>query len=401
LALASSANDGKSHTTRHGVHLSLFDSFILAGFESACHINKAGRRLNMLQLTQHDRQVSNDYRLLKSFDIRTVRDGTCWPLIDRAGIFDFSSLAPIIEAANEHYMQVIWTVFHYGYPDDLDIFSPTFVDRFARYCSALAHYIHDHTDHIPFYTPINEISFLAWAAGDVGYIHPFGDGKGLELKRQLVRAAIAGIEAIWNVNPQARIVYVEPVIHVVHPRDHPELIEKAAAQRASQFEAWDMMTGKIEPGLGGQPKYLDIMGLNYYHSNQWEYPGHQRLRWDDDPRDERWVPLHQLMAEVYERYRRPLFIGETSHFGVGRGLWLREIYEEARTAIKNGVPLEGITIYPIIDRPDWDNLDHWHNSGVWDLIPDEQGVLQRVLDEEYAAVLREIQQECSDPGDQE
>jgi hypothetical protein len=377
--------------------LSLFDSFFLAGFESACHINRAGVRLNLLQLTQHDRQVFSDYELLRDFNIRTVRDGTCWPLIERAGSFDFSSLVPMIEAAKQHEIQVIWNVFHYGSPDDLDIFAPAFVDRFARYCSALARFIDNHIEGVPFYTPINEISFLAWAAGDVGYIHPFGVERGTELKRQLIRAAIAGIEAIWQVNPQARIVQVEPVIHVMPPRDRPDLVERAAAQRAGQFEAWDMMIGQVEPGLGGQPKYLDIMGLNYYHSNQWEHPD-VRLRWEQNPRDDRWVPLHHLLAEVYNRYQRPLFIGETSHFGEGRGIWLREIYDEVSTAIRNGVPLEGITIYPIIDRPDWDDLDHWHHSGLWDLVPDDQGVLQRVLYEDYATVLREILQDTAIPA---
>ena len=372
--------------------MSLFDSFFLAGFESACHINRAGVRLNMLQFTQHDRQVFQDYEMLRRFNIRTVRDGTCWPLIERSGTFDFSSLLPMVEAANQYEMQVIWNVFHYGYPDDLDIFSPAFVNRFARYCTALARFLREHTDRIPFFTPINEISFLAWAAGDVGYIHPFGVGRGFELKRQLIRAAIAGIEAIWQVDPRSRIVQVEPVIHVVAPRNRPDLLERAAAQRAGQFQAWDMMIGQVEPRLGGQPKYLDIMGLNYYHSNQWEHPD-IRLRWEDDPRDDRWLPLHHLIAEVYERYKRPLFLAETSHFGVGRGPWLREVVDEVRRAILNGVPMEGITIYPIIDRPDWDNLEHWHNSGLWDLVPDQDGVLQRILNEEYAAVLQEILQE--------
>ena len=178
--------------------MSLFKSFFLAGFESACHINRAGARLNMLQLTQHDRQVFGDYELLRSFNIHTVRDGTCWPLIERAGRFDFSSLVPMLEAASMHDIQVIWNVLHYGWPDDVDVFAASFVDRFARYCTALARFIHDHTDRIPFYTPINEISFLAWAAGDVGYIHPFGTERGVELKRQLIRAAIAGIEAVWQ-----------------------------------------------------------------------------------------------------------------------------------------------------------------------------------------------------------
>ena len=376
--------------------MSLFDSFFLAGFESACHINRTGVRLNMLQFTQHDRQVVSDYELVRDFNIRTVRDGTCWPLIERAGSFDFSSLVPMIEAAKGHEIQVIWNVFHYGYPDDLDIFAPAFVDRFARYCNALARVIDNHIERVPFYTPINEISFLAWAAGDVGYIHPFGTERGTELKRQLIRAAIAGIEAIWDVNPQARIVQVEPVIHVMAPRNRPDLAERAAAQRAGQFEAWDMITGQIHPDLGGQPKYLDIMGLNYYHANQWEHPD-VRLPWEANPRDDRWVPLHQLLDEVYNRYRRPLFLGETSHFGVGRGAWLREVVDEVRQAILNGVPVEGITIYPIIDRPDWDDLEHWHNSGLWDLVPDEQGVLQRILNEEYAAVFREILQEDSIP----
>jgi beta-glucosidase/6-phospho-beta-glucosidase/beta-galactosidase len=376
--------------------LSLFDSFFLAGFESACHINRAGQRVNMLQFTQHDCLVSNDYELLRNFNIRTVRDGTCWPLIERAGGFDFSSLVPMLDAAKQHDIQIIWTLFHYGYPDDLDIFSPAFVNRFARYCTALARFIHDHTDRVPFYTPINEISFLAWAAGDVGYIHPFGIGQGVELKRQLIRAAIAGTEAIWHVNPQARLVQVEPVIHVMAPRDRPDLVERAAAQRAGQFEAWDMITGQMDPDLGGHPKYLDIMGLNYYHSNQWEHPD-LRLRWEEDPRDDRWIPLHLLLEEVYTRYRRSLFIGETSHFGAGRGPWLREVVDEVRRAIIKGVPMEGITIYPIIDRPDWDDISHWHNSGLWDLVPDEKGVLQRVLNEEYAEVFREILQEESIP----
>lgn len=372
--------------------MSLFDSFFIAGFESACHINRAGQRLNMLALTQHDIHASADYALLREFKIRTVRDGTCWPLIERGGTFEFSSLVPILEAAKQNAIQVIWNVFHYGYPDDLDIFSPAFIDRFEQYCRALAQFIHDNTDRVPFYTPINEISFLAWAAGDVGYIHPLGVGRGNELKRQLIRAAIAGIESIWSVDSRARIVQVEPVIHVVAPRDRPDLAEKAAAQRAGQFEAWDMMIGEREPELGGDPKYLDIMGLNYYHANQWEHPD-VRLRWEDDPRDDRWVPLHQLIAEMYQRYGRPIFLGETSHFGAGRGKWIRETFEEVKIAMRHGVPMEGITIYPIIDRPDWDDLEHWHNSGLWDLVRDESGNLQRVLKEDYAAALRQIQQD--------
>ena len=50
---------------------SLFRSFWMAGFESACHINRAGVRLDMLRDTQHDRFVAEDYVRLRSMRICT------------------------------------------------------------------------------------------------------------------------------------------------------------------------------------------------------------------------------------------------------------------------------------------------------------------------------------------
>jgi hypothetical protein len=372
----------------------LFRSFWLAGFESACQITRAGRRLDMIAVTQHDRQAAGDYARLRELGIRAARDGIRWPLIERGGCYDFASLTPMAQAACEHGVQMIWNICHYGWPDDLDIFAPAFVDRFARFCRAVARFMADQSDEVPFYTPINEISFLSWAAGSQGYIYPCARDRGFELKSQLIRAAIAGCEAIWDVDPRARFVHVDPLIHVVAPRGRPDLAEAAAGQRAGQFEAWDMLAGYAHPELGGAPRYLDIMGLNFYHANQWEHPGdnaNARLRWEDSPRDERWVPLHKLLAEVYERYRRPLFLSETSHFGVGRGPWIAEVAVEVGHALTAGVPIEGICIYPILDRPDWDELDHWHNSGLWDLVPGPGGELRRVLNPEYAAELRRAQ----------
>jgi hypothetical protein len=132
------------------------------------------------------------------------------------------------------------------------------------------------------------------------------------------------------------------------------------------------------------------MGTNYYHSNQWEYPD-VRLRWEDTPRDARWKPLYLMLADIYDRYRRPLFIGETSHFGVGRADWIREIAAELWNAHGAGIPLEGVCLFPIIDRMDWSDPNHWHNSGLWDLKRREDGTLQRVLNEEYAEELRRSQ----------
>lgn len=43
-------------------------------------------------------------------------------------------------------------------------------------------------------TPVNEMSYLAWAGGDVRCLLPFCAARGVELKAQLVRATIEAIE---------------------------------------------------------------------------------------------------------------------------------------------------------------------------------------------------------------
>jgi hypothetical protein len=368
----------------------------MGGFEGACHINRFGTRLDLIAATQHDVQAAADYRLVRAVGMATVRDGVRWPSVEHGGSYDFSSFIPMLQAALAEEVQVIWTLCHYGWPDDLDVFSAAWVDRFARYCGAVARIVADHTDQVPLYSPINEISFLCWAAGDVGgFIHPHARERGNELKRQLVRGAAAGIEAIWNVDRRARIVHVDPVIKVFPRRDRPDLVAEALQYDQSQFEAWDMLSGRTEPQLGGRPEYLDVMGLNFYHSNQWEHGG-DRLRWEDEPRDDRWVPLHQLLAGLYQRYQRPICLGETSHFGSGRARWVREIGKEIAAALRAGVPVEGVCLYPVIDRPDWEDANHWHNSGLFDLLHQPDGTLRRVLNEEYAGALCEAQATITD-----
>jgi beta-glucosidase/6-phospho-beta-glucosidase/beta-galactosidase len=368
----------------------LFRSFWLAGFESACHINRDGARLDLVCATQHDRELEADYARVRELGFRTVRESVRWHLVDRGRRLDFSTVRPMLEAARREGVQILWTLCHYGWPDDVDLLSAGFIERFARYCGAMARLVSETGDEVPFYTPINEISFFAWAAGEVGYMHPFLRGRGAELKRQLVRAAIAGMEAVLQVEPRARFIHVDPLIHVVTPTGHPELARAAADQRASQFDTWDMLAGGLHPEVGGRPGYLDVIGVNFYHANEWEYPD-RRLRWEDRPRDPRWIPLRLLLAEVHTRYGRPMLISETSHFGAGRGRWLREVAEEANAARAAGVPLEGLCLYPVIDRPDWDDPMHWHNSGLWDLRPADDGRLERVPCPEYLAVLREAQ----------
>lgn len=378
----------------------LFRSFWMGGFESATHITHIDaerQRVDMIAGVQHDLQAEDDYKLLKTVHMHAARDAVRWHLIDRGGSqYDWSSFAPMFEAARRQRIQIIWDVCHYGWPDGVDVFSPEFIRRFARFSGALARYIHERTDEVPFFSPVNEINFLAWGAAR--FIHPFAPGRDGELKRVFARAAIACVEAIRDVDPRARFVFPEPAIHAMAPRDKPEVASVARQHHESQFEAWDMIAGFRDSDLGGKPEYLDIMGANFYHDNQWEVEGKGHLSWFQEPRDDRWEPLHRLLGAIYRRYRKPLFIAETSHFGEGRGAWIEEIGAEVIAAHRAGTPVEGICLYPIIDRYDWHNSNHWHNSGLWDYHHSADGKLVRILNQDYASALHRTQQRLLSAG---
>ena len=346
----------------------LFESFFLGGFECSTHRLATGKRLDEIAATQHDRFAREDYLRLPQIGIRTAREGLRWHLIERSpGVYDFSSVLPMLRAAQQNGIQTIWDLFHYGWPDWLDLFASRFVDKFARFAREFARLWSNETDDILFVSPINEISFFAWGAGEVGYLNPFFKGRGDELKNHLVRATIAACEALWEIDSRTRITQIDPMINVLalDPSD-AKLAKAAEDYRLSQFEAWDMVSARIRPELGGAEKYLDVIGGNYYVHNQWILggsfiePGHPRYR-----------PLRNIISEVYERYGRPFFIAETGIEDDLRPSWFRYVCDEALAAAQAGVQLEGICLYPIVNHPGWDDDRHCHN-GLWDY-PDEKG----------------------------
>jgi hypothetical protein len=323
-------------------------SFFLAGFECSTHVRPDGVRLDLLASTRHDSLAAQDYAQVRQHGIRTVRDGVRWHAIERrAGLYDWASWLSMLRAARAGGMQVIWDLCHYGWPDDLDIWSGAFVERFSRYARAAARVLREEIDSVPYYCPVNEISYWAWAGGDAARMNPSVTGRGDELKRQLVRAYIAAVEAIREVDRRARFIVAEPLIHVVGAE---ETREAAEAYRLAQFQAHDMLTGRLAPELGGKPEYLDLVGVNFYPHNQWYLGG------DTIPLGHHgYRPLREMLLEVHERYGRPVLIAETGAEGTARPYWLHHVCAEVSHAIEAGVSMLGVCIYPILDYRGWDN----------------------------------------------
>ncbi len=330
----------------------LFNSFFQGGFECSAHCLRSGQRLDLLESTQHYKYVNEDYNLLSSHGIKTVRDGIRWHLIEvYPGYYDWSSFLPMLQASIKNKTQVIWDLCHYGWPNHIDIWRPAFVQQFATFAQAVAKIVRSETDEVPFYSLINEISFFAWAGGDVEYLNPFFKGRGFELKHQLIRATITAIDAIRLIDPRARFVQAEPVINVINRTNNN--INELNSYNEPQYETWDILSGELWPGLGGRKDLLDIIGVNYYHNNQWYIDGTRINR--DNPQ---YMPFANILEKVYKRYHRPIFIAETGIEGDQRPEWFNYICNEIYTSIINNIPIEGVCLYPILDYPGWDDNRH-------------------------------------------
>ncbi|WP_432221940.1 hypothetical protein ACRASX_15830 [Flavobacterium sp. TMP13] len=343
--------------------MNIFNTFLMGGYECADHINRSGERINLLKVTQHDIRVDEDYYALSSTGIKTVREGICWSAVETApGLFDFSEVYNRMQAAEKYGIQQIWDLIHFGYPDGIYPTHPLFCDRFTALCAAFATFHQQKSTQKLYVVPINEISFLSWHSGEVRGTVPFAVNSGWDIKYHLCKAAILGIQKLKQVAPTCVIVLVEPLVKI-HPSGTEDLVHLFNLNE-HQFQAMDIIAGRMCPELGGSEEYLNILGFNYYWNCQWIADG-DSLDWPD-PQQKR-TPVADLLQTAYERYKKPIFLSETGHFGSGRVEWIEEIIQECITARKNGVDINGICIYPITDRPDWDNLNSYSNCGIWDL----------------------------------
>ncbi len=335
-----------------------FRSFLQGGFECSTHKLPSGRRLDLIASTCHDVLAKQDYRSLAEFGIRTVREGLRWHLIERSsGIYDFASMLPLLDAAQELGMEQIVDLFHFGWPDHLDVFSPEFVESFGGLAFQFARLLHGRGLEAPFIAPMNEISFVSWAGGDVEYLNPFQRGRGPELKRQLVRAGLLAARAFMSELPRTRLVWPEPLIHIAGDAATPGDQAAAEAYRLSMFEVWDMLSGLRDPELGGNPDVLQLIGVNFYDRNQWMNHGRTLT-----PSDPLYRPLREILLEVWHRYHVPMFVAETGTEDDKRPEWFAYVSEEVRQATLSGVPMNGLCLYPIVNHPGWDDDRHCYNG---------------------------------------
>ncbi len=352
------------------------DGFFFAGFEGTTGRNRRGAFIDQVVATGHERHLDQDYAAIRAAGLSAARESVRWPLVDRGERYDFRSLDPVLDAARRHGVTLLLDLFHFGYPSDAHPLDPGFPERFARYCDAVVRHVCRRVPPPHWFAPVNEPSYFAWAGGEVGCFAPHLRGRGPELKTALVRAAIAGAQAVLAACPEARLLSIDPLCSVV-PRDRTPGARRAAEafNTTAVFEAWDAIAGRSRPQLGGHPRLLGTVGVNYYWTNQWELDGRPGPLAGDDPRR---LPLGQLLRRVWERYHVPLIVTETAGCGDGRAAWIEELADECAGLLEDGVPLGGACLYPAVSMPEWHEPSTWAPLGLWDVDVDPAAGLARI-----------------------
>ncbi|WP_376096797.1 beta-glucosidase [Roseomonas sp. CCTCC AB2023176] len=340
-----------------------FPTFFLGGFECSTHRRPDGKRLDLIASTRHDTMAEEDYAALARHGIRGARDGARWHLIERIpGQYDWSPVLPLIRAAKKAGVRVAWDLCHYGHPAHVNPMEDGFAEAVARYADAFVRLLAEEEGQPPAICPVNEMSFWSWAGGEVAYFNPGVRHRGGELKGRLVQASVAAMRAARAAVPGTTILSVDPIINVL-PK-HPEDTDSARAYHDSQWHAWHGLLGQAWPEFGGGPDGFDVMGVNYYWNNQWEREGDAgKTVLMGDPRHR---PLRELLHDAWNRFHKPMILAETSIEGTPRAPWLRYVGDEIRAAMRMGIPIGGICLYPVLSHLGWDN-DRYCPNGLFEM----------------------------------
>jgi polysaccharide biosynthesis protein PelF len=353
-----------------------FSSFVWAGFECTYALIDQERRirLDLLSASKHDHYCAHDYKLIREIGATTVREGFAWHQIDKGqGVYDFRRFEAMLKIGQEMKVQQIWDLNHFDYPEYLDPFSQKFVTQFREYALRCLEILRRYIEGELYLVPLNEISFYSWFGADSGWWAPFKKGahNGLRFKKQLVKAAIAAMKAIRTADSAVKFIQVDPIMRRIPQSPSSAKMRRKADDFNSiaRYQSWDMLSGTLFPELGGQPDYLDVLGINYYMVNQ------EWLLRSPVSKDEYnvMIPLNSpdrvgfdvILREIYQRYKKPMVITETGSHGEFRHSWWDTVLTEVEQALAQQLPIYGVCSYPTVDKPT--SLPFlWPQSGLWD-----------------------------------
>jgi beta-glucosidase/6-phospho-beta-glucosidase/beta-galactosidase len=370
------------------------------------HARPRLRALDEYELTQHYKLWESDIDLVAETGVQAVRWGIPWHIVQpRPDQWDWEWT----DRALEHLVlkkgiTPILDLMHYGTPMWLDnsFINSSYPQRVAEYAAAV---VARYKSLVRYYTPLNEPMVNASMSGYKAEWPPYlsGDDGYVKLALALARGIVLTTQAIQTEQPDAVTVQVEALWHTFTRDDG--LKGRAALINARQFLCFDLVTGRVDAdhALAGylrqhgaseaelgwfrkNPVGFDVFGANYY---PWAY-SELKLGPDGKPKTTvRRTSGHKIeivLREVWERYRMPIMVTETSSNGdvKARARWMDDTLDTVCNLRAEGIPIVGYTWFPLFSMVDWSyrkgrlSLDKYLiHLGLYDSALDAEGVLRR------------------------
>jgi len=324
---------------------------------------------DVFETTGHDVRWREDLELLRACGVGDVRYPVRWHRVEvEPGSFDWRQTDEVFAYLQSAGLRpIVDLVHHTSYPHWIDDFAdPAFGPALLRYVSAFAERYP-----VEAYTIFNEPFTTFLLCGEAGIWPPQLEGLDgfLTVARNVFPALTEASRLLRELLPDARHVYVEACEH--HTASSPAGAEFAAWTNDRRFFLTDLFLGhELDPdrpfvadvlAAGGadlldvEPGAIDVLGLDYYAHNQWE--------WEDadlgTTSPSAPVPFAEVIREYWERYRLPCIVGETNIRGLpsDRATWLKYTLEQCERARGlYAVPVEGYCWFPFVDSCDWNSI---------------------------------------------
>lgn len=355
--------------------------FWAVGIENA-HIPEMG--VDQLEWTAHRVRWHEDLRLVKELGVSHIRYGLPWAELNPApGCYEWGWADAVVIELERLGLEPIWDLVHFSTPTYLKhgVLDPDFVPAMEAYARAFARRYKGRVRKI---TPLNEPYISTYFRAGWGIWPPYLKGrKGFaRVLYPMVEGTKAAIRAIREENSEAEI-WLNDGADYFHPAT-PELETEARERTEERYAALDLLLGQPgsrewlreagypEVGLEAEPVEIDAIGIDYYpeteHLLYRDRLGRRRIRACGGG-----LGLARTLHDYYRRYRRPLFIAETS--ATKKPLeWLRYSTDEVRKARAEGIPVLGYVWWPFFDFYDWNTLlrrlgGHRCPVGLYALLP--------------------------------
>jgi beta-glucosidase len=332
-------------------------------------------------------RFEEDHALMASMGHQAFRLGIEWARIEpKPGEFDADAVAHyhrILKSLQSHGIKICLTLHHWVLPkwvaDEKDWRNPKTVEWFLRYTDFAIREFGEYPDQ---WITLNE-PMVAALAGYFSADFPPGRRNYFELRnvvRNMLKAHAGAYQLIHEYDPAAQvgIAMSYPLLEPWGSKGFAGWYERmtVAIGRRFVFLAWDesVKTGRVHPLYGrGTIKELresiDFCGINYYFRMTLRFSlRHIRTGFIDqeatpdgvDKNDFGWQiwpeGIHTIISEVWNRFRKPIYITENGIADASdkkRGAYISEHLKQVHRSIEDGVPVQGYYHWSFIDNFEW------------------------------------------------